>query len=158
MFQFAQIQKKPVLFQRLFGMRLEEFEAILPKIQKEWDRRIVSHYKRPGRFTKRPLCDMVLVLLLYYRSYVSQEFIGWIFGLDKATVCRIIRRLEPLLLRVMALPKKKTLSQQDLETLIIDVTESAIERPKKNQKRFYSGKKKDIPSKQKSGLRLKERS
>ena len=45
---------------------------------------------------------------------------------------------------LFALPERKVLLKSDIaeELLLIDVTETAIERPKKKQKYFYSGKKK----------------
>ena len=42
----------------------------------------------------------------------------------------------------MALPREKSLSQKEAESLLIDATEQPIERPKKGQKHYYSGKKK----------------
>lgn len=57
-------------------------------------------------------------------------------------MCRIIRRLELILARVMALQKCKKLSKEEVENLIIDATEQPIERPKSGQKPSYSGKKK----------------
>jgi len=42
----------------------------------------------------------------------------------------------------MAISKRKHLPKKDVEYLIIDATEQPIERPKKGQKPFYSGKKK----------------
>ena len=85
---------------------------------------------------------MVLMLLLYYRSYVTQIFVGYMFGIDDSRVCRIIRRLEPILARVMAIQKCKKLSKEEVENLIIDATEQPVERPKRRQKTYYSGKKK----------------
>jgi hypothetical protein len=38
----------------------------------------------------------------------------------------------------------KSLTSEALETVLIDVTEQEIERPKQGQKEYYSGKKKDI--------------
>jgi hypothetical protein len=69
---------------------------------------------------------MVLILLMYYRHYVTQRFIGALFGIDVASVCRIIKNL------VMKLPKRTGLQPEELECLIIDAT----------QKQYYSGKKK----------------
>ena len=103
---------------------------------------VISGYKRPGRDYKLDLSDMVLMLLLYYRSYVTQIFVGYMFGIDDSRVCRIIRRLEPLLARVMAIQTCKKLSKEDVESLIIDATEQPVERPKRRQKTYYSGKKK----------------
>ena len=42
----------------------------------------------------------------------------------------------------MALPNKKCLSPEEVESLIIDATEQPVERPRKKQKPYYSGKKK----------------
>ncbi len=57
-------------------------------------------------------------------------------------ICRSIKRIEPILAKVVAIKKDRTLTQEDLETIVIDCTEQPIERPKKRQKRYYSGKKK----------------
>ena len=42
------------------------------------------------------------------------------------------------------MPNPKDLLNPDVEVIAIDVTEQPIERPTKNQKDYYSGKKKDI--------------
>lgn len=140
--KYTKIKKKPTTFNRLFGVSVSQFETILIKIDPLWQRKVIGRYKRPGRDYKLDVADMVLMLLLYYRSYISQEFVGYLFGIDDSRVCRILQKLEPLLAKVMALPNKKYLSQEEVESLIIDATEQPIERPKKTQKPYYSGKKK----------------
>lgn len=85
---------------------------------------------------------MILMLLLYYRSYVTQIFVGYLFGIDDSRVCRIIQKLEPMLASGMAIQKCQKLSQEAVETLMIDATEQPIERPKRRQKPYFSGKKK----------------
>ena len=59
---------------------------------------------------------------------------------------RIIRKIEDTLTksRAFTLPGKKKLatSNHQLQVVVVDVTESPIERPKKNIHLFYSGKKK----------------
>ncbi len=136
------IKKKPATFNRLFGVSVSQFETILTKVDLLWQRKVISRYKRPGRDYKLDVADMVLMLLLYYRSYISQEFAGYLFGIDDSRVCRILQKLEPLLAKVMALPNKKCLSPEEVESLIIDATEQPVERPRKKQKPYYSGKKK----------------
>ena len=74
---------------------------------------------------------MILMLLLYYRSYVIQIFVGYLFGIDDSRVCRIIQRLEPILASVMAIEKPKTLSQEEVNSLLIDAAEQSIKRPKR---------------------------
>ena len=140
--KYLKIKKKPTTFNRLFGVSVSQFETVLPKVVPLWQRKVISRYKRPGRDYKLNVADMVLMLLLYYRSYISQEFVGYLFGIDDSRVCRILQKLEPLLAKVMALPNKKYLSQEEVESLIIDATEQPIERPKKTQKPYYSSKKK----------------
>jgi hypothetical protein len=134
--------KNPRLFNSIFGLKLHEFEALAIKVERVFNKKIIGKYKRPGRFHKLDLRSMVMLLLMYYRHYVTQRFIGALFGLDVANVCRIIRKLEPILSQVMKLPKRTGLQPDELESLIIDATENQIERPKHNQKPYYSGKKK----------------
>jgi hypothetical protein len=78
---------------------------------------------------------MLLMLLLYYRS-------GYMFGIDDAGVCRIIRRLGAILASVMAIEKHKKLSKEEIKNLIIDATELHLEPPKRRQKPYDSGKRK----------------
>ena len=140
--RYNKVKKKPTTFNRLFGVSVLQFEVILAKVDPVWHCKVIGKYKRPGRAYKLDVADMVLMLLLYYRSYISQEFVGYLFGIDDSRVCRILQKLEPLLAKVMDLPNKKHLSQEEVESLIIDATEQPIERPKKTQKPYYSGKKK----------------
>lgn len=140
--RYNKIKKKPTTFNSLFGLSVAQFEQILPKVDPEWQKRVLDKYKRPGRNYTLPLEDMILILLLYYRSYITQEFVGYLFGLDKSRVCRIIQKLEPILANIMAISKEKKLSKQEVQDLIVDATEQPIERPKKGQKAYYSGKKK----------------
>jgi IS5 family transposase len=140
--RYSKIKNHPTIFNRLFGVSVHEFEIILSKIEPEWKKKIISQYKRPGREYKLDFADMVLMLLLYYRSYTTQIFISFLFGIDDSRVCRNIQTLEPLLAKVMAISKTRHLSPEEIEEIIIDATEQQIERPKKKQKAFYSGKKK----------------
>ena len=140
--RYTKIVKNPKVFQRLFGVNAIQFNEILTKVTPLWEKQVLGTYKRPGRNFALSLEDMVLMLLLYYRSYATQMFVGYLLGLDDSRVCRIIQKLEPLLAKVMAIPKEKYLSQEEVEATLLDATEQPIERPKKGQKPYYSGKKK----------------
>lgn len=139
---YSKIKNHPTTFNRLFGVSVSEFERIFQVVEPEWEKRVTKRYKRPGRNYKLDLASQILMLLLYYRSYTTQIFIGFLFGIDDSRVCRNIKTLEPILARVMAISKPRSLSQEEVEEIIIDATEQQIERPKKGQKAFYSGKKK----------------
>jgi hypothetical protein len=140
--RYTKIVKSPKVFLRLFGVNSVQFNEICTKVTPLWKRQVLGKYKRPGRNFALSLEDMILMLLLYYRSYITQMFVGYLFGLDDSRVCRIIQKLEPLLAKVMAIPKEKYLSQEEIEETLVDATEQPIERPKKGQKPYYSGKKK----------------
>ncbi|MBL3284407.1 IS5 family transposase domain protein [Rickettsiales endosymbiont of Paramecium tredecaurelia] len=62
------------------------------------------------------------------------------FGIDVSRVCRIIKTLERLIAKLIAIEKNRTLSSEETEQLI-DITEQIIERPSKKQKDYFSGKK-----------------
>jgi hypothetical protein len=47
-----------------------------------------------------------------------------------------------MLAPAIKIKKSRELTQNDLETILIDATEVQIQRPKKKQREFYSGKKK----------------
>ena len=140
--KYTKIKKNHTIFQRLFGVSVAQFETIFKKVEPRWQAKVIGGYKRKGRDYKLDLADMLLMLLLYYRSYVTQIFVSYMFGIDDSRVCRIIQCLEPLLAAVMAIKKCRKLSKEEIESLLIDATEQAIERPKKGQKAYYSGKKK----------------
>ncbi len=66
--------------------------------------------------------------------------------MHEATVCRIVTKVENALMQagIFQMPGKKQLLDPEAaaKLVVIDATETPIERPKKGQKRFYSGKKK----------------
>ena len=55
---------------------------------------------------------------------------------------RSIKRIEKIIIQVVHIEKKREISREDAEYLILDATEQPIQRPKKGQKKYYSGKKK----------------
>ena len=139
---YKNIKKSPAIFNRLFGLTLRQFDLMIPKIKEAWSLHLEDSYKKEGRSYKLSIEDMTLMLLLYYKTYTTMLFVGFLFDIDKSRVCRNIQSLEPILAKIMALPKKKQLSKEEVESLIIDATEQRIERPKRRQKAYYSGKKK----------------
>lgn len=139
---YKKVRSRPTTFLRLFGIKIQEFDHIATKVLPLWESKLKKRYKRQGRNYKLSLENMILMLLLYYRSYVTQHFIGMLFGLDDSNVCRIIKELEPVLAKCLAIRKERHLTKEEIGFLIVDATEHPIQRPKKGQKRFYSGKKK----------------
>ena len=117
--------------------------GIVEKLKPLWAIRYEKGKKKSGRpHGLVNIENYLLCLLFYYRTYTTQLFIGFFFKVDDATISRGISRLEPLLSKISHIKKCRSLSENDLETLIVDATEQEINRPKKGQKKYYSGKKK----------------
>ena len=79
-----------------------------------------------------------------YRCYVTQEFIGFFYNVDKSAICRTIQRVEKLAKSRFGVTREPRVSRKEAEALIIDCTEQPIHRPGEDaaQKRHYSGEKK----------------
>ncbi|WP_442937616.1 helix-turn-helix domain-containing protein [Nostoc sp.] len=92
--------------------------------------------------------DQLLMTLEYWREYRTYFHIGQSWGVNESTAYRIIRKVEDILIssREFSLPGKKKLSSQDyqIKVVVVDVTESPIERPKKNKNSSIVVKRKDI--------------
>ncbi len=88
----------------------------------------------------------VLVTLEYWREYRSYFHISTDWGVSESTVCRYVHQVEKALIQSSKfhLPGKKRLFKgfgTPPKVVVMDVTETPIERPKRRQKHFYSGKK-----------------
>ncbi len=140
---YESITKNPANLKRLTGVGEREFRELVIKAKPVWDKRIVAVKKVSGRPWGLPtLEDHILALLIYYRFYIPHTFLGLMFGVDDSVLCRSFRRIEPVLSTITILKKDRQLNQDDLQTIIVDVTEQVIQRPQKKQKSYYSGKKK----------------
>jgi len=147
---YKKLAKRPKVFQKLSGISIKEFETVRKKLEPDW-KKLQELKKLEGRPSKLDgLQDILLATLIYYRTYVTYEFLGFLFGLDVSNIWRAIKKIEPLVIKVVAIKKDRSLSSDELMDLIVDVTEQPINRPKNRQRKFYSGKKKDILSKLKS--------
>src|ERR1700751_2951264 len=77
-----------------------------------------------------PLCDRLLMTLIYYRSYISQEFLGYLFDLDASNVCRNMTRMRPVLAQVFPMPERRiTASPEDVAPLCLTEPGNAAAGP-----------------------------
>lgn len=134
----AAIKKRQHLFRSLTGITIEKFDGLVKKLTPFYE---ASESKRlfkrkrirkqgGGRQKQLDLSNQLLMLLMYYRLYISQEFLGLIFGLHNCNVSRQINYLQPQLAKVFRIPTRKIkLSEEDLteeallNIFIIDATE-----------------------------------
>ena len=122
---------KPSAFKRRCGVNPKTFEQMVKLLRPDLDRQ----GKRGGQ-AKLTVEDQLLLVLEYWREYRTQFHIATSWGLSESAVCRLIHRVERLLMDSgkFRLPGKKQLYQNacNWDVVVVDVTESPIERPKKN--------------------------
>ena len=131
-------------FKRFTGVQPETFQTMLEVL--------TENFRIFGRTRKLSFADHLLVTLLYWREYRTQFHLGVDFGVSESTVCRIIQKVERVLIRSKKfhLPGRKVLrkalreaheaqqaSESDTafevrEVILVDATECPVERPKKN--------------------------
>jgi len=179
---YRKLARKPKLFLSVTGMNLQQFQTLLPqfeqvyaKAEQKRKRKVVrTGQKRQRRIGggarfNNSMADRLLMLLLYYRLYLTQEFMTLLFKAeDKSVICRSIQLMRPVFESVLPVPERalsRILSLADKEqkrrkkrigsveefrqaypelTFIIDGVEQPKRKPKAPAKRKsdYSGKKK----------------
>lgn len=86
-------------------------------------------------------------MLHYYREYPTFFHLGDIYNIHESTVQRIVVKIEDILIKSgkFSLPKRSEINHLEQEDIVVvDVTETSIERPKKNRKNIILVKRKSI--------------
>ena len=119
-------------FCRLTGVKRETFEKML-KILTDADQKKKA---RGGRRSKLHLKEQLLVALEYIREYRTYFHIGKSYEISESTAYKTVRWVEDTLIKHpdFALPGRKALINDNYDTILIDATETPIERPKKSRK------------------------
>lgn len=169
-FTYEAISNKPILFRRLTGLTLSEFDILLDKFKSQ----LVIHYPtwrkaidpskriksgRSGKQTPvRSPEGKLFYILFYTRIYPLLTIQGLFFGHGEPTACEWVGKLLPVLDASLgsAHVKPKRARGRSLEEIIAEFPElvelgvlsDGVERPirrpkdKDKQKKNYSGKKK----------------
>ena len=112
---YRRLSKKPLLFRSFTGLTVLEFNLICKEIEykyKEHERkRLISRKKRirevgAGIPFKAECKERFVMLLVYYRLYITYTLSGFLFDLDQSNVCRDLTILEPLVKECVPLPEK----------------------------------------------------
>ncbi len=106
-----------------------------------------------GRHFKLDTRDRFLMLLVYYRLYITYALVGFLFDLDQSNVYRGIQKIESLIRQCLPIPqkvypitKRRSKTSEEVEKYFpgfiafTDCTEQQIPRPKDNKRRkaYYS--------------------
>ena len=144
------LQQSPGTFRQLTGITPAAFDRLLADLEPRYQRADARRKDRPGRQRQPgagrkhtlPLTDRLLMLLMYYRTYTTHALLGFLFGVDDSAVGRNINPLQPLLASIFRVPERRVrIEPEDLRELFFDATERPIPRPRRGQRRYYSGKK-----------------
>ena len=130
-------------FRRLTGIQRSTFERCL-EILREGEK---LQKARGGRPNTLSLENRLLMSLCYWREYRTYFHIALDFNVSESACFRNIVWVENCLVasKVFALPGRGNLQNAENGEILIDVTESPIERPKKNRNAIIREKRSAIP-------------
>ncbi|MCX5773864.1 MAG: IS5 family transposase [Fusobacteria bacterium] len=134
---------EPTAFKRLVGIKRSTYNKAYKIL--EVKQAMVLKNGKGGRPPKLTITDKLLITLTYLREYRTLLHIAFEYGVSEATTSRIVKEVEDILVKHtdFRLPGKKVLSETSYEFVVIDATEIEIDRPKKKQNEYSSGKKKE---------------
>lgn len=185
---YRKLSSKPKLFLSVAGISLSDFQRLLPAFEHAFRRLEGARKARTvqaqaerqraiggGAQFAHELPDQLLMLLLYYRLYLTQEFMTLLFKVEsKSAICRNIQLMRAVCQAVLPVPakafrrilelakkeqrrrQKRIGSIEEFQTaypeltFLIDGVEQPKRKPQDKQKRKsdYSGKKKRHTRKQ----------
>jgi hypothetical protein len=119
-------------FRRKTGVKRKTFDTMVRLVTAEETKR----KKIAGRPAKLSYENQVLMSLEYLREYRTYFSIAQIYGISEPNAYKICRKIEDILIRSkeFRLPNRKEVYEApDIEVVVVDASESAIERPQKNK-------------------------
>lgn len=131
-------------FRRLTGVKKKTFEEMVRLLE-------ISRAEkkaRGGRPNKLSVEETLLMALEYLREYRTYFHISKSYGVSEGYAYKLIRWAEDTLIksRMFSLPGRKALLKSDTEyeIILVDASETPIQRPKKNSVGSTQGKRKGI--------------
>ena len=127
------LQQKDVDFKRYTGIQKATFAQMLDAMQNH-----EASKTKSGRPSDLSLQAQILLALTYWREYRTLYHIGMDFNIHESSASRIVKKVEEVLINSgkFDLPRKLPHGKpEDLNwsAVIIDATETPIERPKKTK-------------------------
>ncbi len=132
-------------FKRYTGIQKATFSAMLDAMRQH-----EAAKRKSGRPSDLSLESQILLALTYWREYRTLYHIGMDFGIHESSASRIVHKVENVLISSgqFDLPRKLPRGEPDdtnWSAVIIDATETPIERPKKTKATTTVVKRSDIP-------------
>jgi hypothetical protein len=145
---YARLRTTPATFRQFTGLTVAAFDQLRDELEpvlvaRKAQARRPPRRRKPGAGRKPKLGpdDRLLLVRMYYRVYVTQAFLGGLFGVDAGTACRIIREIGLALAGVFRIPERKVrVGAGEIAAAFVDATERPTNRPNRGQRRYDSGK------------------
>jgi hypothetical protein len=128
-------------FKRIVGIKKRTFKLMMKIVSFSY---AVKH-ELGGKPDRIPLEDKLLMALNYWREYRTYAHLGVTYGYSESQTCRIIRWCEDVLInsgKFTVGGKRELLSINPDHVVLIDATESPIQRPKKKAEEILFRKEK----------------
>lgn len=130
-------------FRRLTGVQKTTFIKMIAVVKAEKNKK-TSHRGKPPHLS---IEDRLLMTLEYLREYRTYFHLGKSYGISESACYRNCRWIEDTLIKskTFSLPGRKVLlrSNTDIEVILIDATETPVERPKKKDSTQKTNKKQE---------------
>lgn len=162
---YDRLSRKPLLFKSFIGLSIKQFDDIYNEIKSKYTKHEIKRlsYRKDrkrsiggGRHFKLDVKNRIIMVLVYYRLYITYTLTGMLFDLDQSNICRDIQKIEKMIRECLPIPQKiynitkRLKTPQQVEKYFpgflafIDCTEQQIPRPinRERKKEYYSGKKK----------------
>ena len=150
---YKYLSKKPALFRSITGLEVPEFDSFFTQANARYKDYEAKRLNRPNRKHKvgagypfkLSLQERLLMLMIYYRLYITSTLTSFLFNLDQSNVLKDIHKLEPLVREILPLPQKlhdKAKRLQNIEEIeamfpefkaFIDATEQEIPGQKQTE-------------------------
>ena len=131
-------------FKRLIGIKKHTAERCVGYLKEAY----AAKHKRRGRHSKLKPEDMLLAACKYWRQYATFAEIGLEFGVAESTAHGIVKWVEDVLIRQKEfhIPGKQALlNDPNIEVVLVDATETPVERPKRGRKNGTRERKNNTP-------------
>ena len=128
-------------FRRLTGVKRTTFNKMVNILEQS----IKSRETTKGRKKKLSIENMLLMTLEYIREYRTYFHISQSYSISESNAYKTVRWVEDTLIKHsdFALPGRKALLKSDMEyeVILIDASDTPIERPKKKSRQKKKSKK-----------------
>ena len=142
-------------YEQIQGLEEDKFRRLTGVKQTTFDKMIsilhaadIKKKAKGGRKNKLCIEDQLLMALEYIREYRTYFHTSQSYGVSESSAYKTVKWIEDTLIKHpdFSLPGRKMLLKSDMqyEVVLIDATETPIERPKKDKNTITQVKRKSI--------------